>query len=121
MQMNRDDLMWLAGLCEGEAYFGARKDTGLPRISVEATDRDVVGRVATLIGGKVRARLQRSDRSAPTYVTEVGGQKAISVMTTLLPHMGARRSTKILKILYGYNVPLDDTRLHCPPGLEVAA
>ena len=116
--MNRDDLMWLAGLCEGEAYFGARADTGLPRLSIEATDRDVVGRAATLINGKVRARMQRNPRSRPTYVCEVSGEKAISVMQALLPHMGARRSSRIMEILFGYGVSLQSTALHAPPGVN---
>jgi hypothetical protein len=114
--MDKEDLIWLAGLCEGEAYFGARPN-GYPRMSVEATDRDVVGRCAMLMGGKVRARMQRNERSAPTYVTEVTGDKAIAVMEMLLPHMGARRSSKILEIMFGYKRTLQSTALHCPPGL----
>jgi hypothetical protein len=54
--MDRDDLMWLAGLCEGEAYFGARS-SGLPRMSIEATDRDVVGRAAMLMDGQGEASI----------------------------------------------------------------
>jgi hypothetical protein len=115
-QIEFSDLMWLAGLCEGEAYFGARPN-GYPRMSIEATDRDVVGRCAMLMGGKVRARLQRHANAAPTYVTEVTGDKALEVMQALLPHMGARRSSKILEIIYGYKRTLESTALHCPPGL----
>ncbi len=115
--MDRDDLMWLAGLLEGEGYFGARKDTGNPRLSIECTDRDVAGRAAMLMGGKLRARMQRNERCAPTYICEVTGPKAVSVMELLLPHMGARRSSKILQILFGYEHALESTALHCPPGL----
>jgi len=114
--MDRDDVMWLAGLLEGEAYFGARS-SGLPRMSIEATDRDVVGRAAMLMDGKVRARMQRHANAKPTYVCEVTGEKAVAVMKMLLPHMGARRSSKILEILFGYNESLDSTAMHCPPGL----
>jgi len=113
---DRDDLIWLAGLMEGEGWFGARP-SGLPRLSIEATDRDVVGRAAMLMDGKVRARLQRNPKARPTYVCEISGESAVEVMQALLPHMGARRSSKIMEILYGYGRRLESTAMHCPPGL----
>lgn len=114
--MDRDDLMWLAGLLEGEGYFGARA-TGNPRLSIECTDRDVAGRAAMLLDGKLRARMQRNERCAPTYICEVTGEKAALVMQQLLPHMGARRSSRIMEILFAYGAALKSTALHCPPGL----
>lgn len=116
--MDRDDLMWLAGLLEGEGWFGHRN--GYARLSLECTDRDVAGRAATLLHGNLRARLQRSDRSHPTYVVEVGGDKALTAMKALLPHMGARRSSRILEILFAAETPLESTALHRPPGLVPA-
>ena len=113
--MDRDDLMWLAGLLEGEGYFGIKGKS--PRLSIECTDRDVAGRAAMLLGGKLRARLPRNERSNATYVCEVGGEKAASAMAALLPHMGARRSSRIMDILYSSGRGLDSTALHCPPGL----
>ena len=118
MNIDRDDLMWLAGLAEGECWFGSRKDTGLPRLSLESVDRDICGRAATLLGGKVRARMQRNDRCQPTFVTEVSGTKAVDAMQMLLPHMGSRRSARIMQILYGYEVSLQSTAMHAPPGIQ---
>jgi len=112
---DRDDLIWLAGLLEGEGWFGSRP-SGLPRLSIEATDRDVVGRAAMLLEGKVRARLPRRLNTSPTYVCEVSGELAAEAMQALLPHMGARRSSRIMQILYGYGARLDSTEMHCPPG-----
>ncbi len=114
--MDRDDLMWFAGLCEGEAWFGVSQ-SGRARLSIEATDRDVVGRAAMLMRGSVRARLQRTDQARPTYICEVSGGKAVRMMKELLPHMGARRSSRILEILHSAGESLDSTGLHCPPGL----
>ena len=89
-------------------------------MSIEATDRDVVGRAAMLMRGNVRARLQRHDNARPTYICEVSGSKAVRVMKELLPHMGARRSSRILEILHTCGETLDSTELHCPPGLVPA-
>ena len=113
--MDRDDLMWLAGLLEGEGYFGIKGKN--PRLSIECTDRDVAGRAAMLMGGKLRARLPRNERSAATYICEVTGDKAVGTMQALLPHMGARRSSRIMEILFLSGRSLDSTALHCPPGL----
>jgi len=112
---DRDDLIWLAGLLEGEGWFGCRQ-SGYPRVSIEATDRDVVGRAAMLMEGTVRARMPRRVNTSPTYVCEVGGELAVEVMQALLPHMGARRSSRIMQILYGYGQRLESTEMHCPPG-----
>jgi hypothetical protein len=116
--IERDDLMWLAGLLEGEGYFGHKGKSA--RLSIECTDRDVAGRAAMLMRGKLRARLPRHERANPTYVCEVGGEKAVTVMQQLLPHMGARRSSRIMEILFAAGVPLESTALHCPPGLVAA-
>jgi hypothetical protein len=117
--MDRDDLMWLAGLLEGEGWFGSTP-SGYARLSLECTDRDVAGRAATLLGGNLRCRLQRNERSNPTYVVEVGGVKALSAMKALLPHMGARRSSRILEIIFAAAADLESSALHRPPGLALA-
>lgn len=95
--MSRDDLMWLAGLLEGEGSFDLHRGR-YPRIRLGMTDRDVVGRAATLMGGKVRLSLKPAPHKA-TWHTEVSGAKAVAIMRSILPFMGARRSAKIAEIL----------------------
>lgn len=96
-EMSRDDLMWLAGLLEGEACFDLHRGK-YPRIRLGMTDRDVVGRAATLLGGKVRLSLKPRPQAAMWHV-EVSGAKAVALMRRVLPFMGARRSAKIAEIL----------------------
>ena len=114
--IERDDLIWLAGLFEGEAWFGS-STTGNPRLSIECTDRDVAGRAAMMMGANLRARMPRNERSAPTYVAEISGDRAADLMETLLPFMGARRSSKIMEILYRHGRRLQNTRVHAPLGM----
>lgn len=101
--MNHDDTLWLAGLCEGEATFDMQKGR-YPRVRVGMTDRDTVGRVATLFGCKVRLSLKRAPHAAMWHA-EIQGPKAVAVMQAILPHMGARRSAKIAEILGHSGLP----------------
>lgn len=95
--MERDDLVWLAGLLEGEGTFDLHRGK-YPRIRVGMSDRDVIGRAATLLGAKVRLSLRPKPQSAMWHA-EISGAKAREVMELILPHMGARRSGKIATIL----------------------
>lgn len=118
---SREDVIWLAGLAEGEATFDlqARK---YPRFRVAMTDRDVVGRVATLVGCSIRVTLQPAPNK-PTWHAEIQGPGAVAVMEALLPHMGARRSSKIAEILSRHYLADGDRAraygkpLGRPPGL----
>lgn len=95
--MHDRDVYWLAGLLEGEGTFDLHRGK-YPRIRLGMTDRDVVGRAATLLGGKVRLSLKPAPAQAMWHV-EISGTKATEIMRAILPHMGARRSAKIATIL----------------------
>ena len=97
VNMSRDDLVWLAGLFEGEAAFDLHKGK-YPRIRLGMTDRDVVGRAATLMGANVRLSLKPAPVKAMWHA-EVSGAKALDLMLALLPLMGARRSGKIAEVI----------------------
>ena len=104
---NRDDLLWLAGLCEGEATFDSQRRK-YPRIRVAMTDRDTVGRVATLLGTSIRLTLKPKPNQA-IWTAELQGERAAVIMRQLLPHMGARRSAKIAEILAVHEARKDVT------------
>ncbi|WP_191480131.1 LAGLIDADG family homing endonuclease [Nocardioides ochotonae] len=95
--MSRDDLIWLAGLLEGEGSFDLHRGR-YPRVRLAMTDRDVVGRAATLLGGSVRLSLKPAPHRAMWHV-EVSGAKASAAMRAILPFMGARRSARIADVL----------------------
>ena len=94
---NALDLVWLAGLLEGEGAFDLHRER-YPRIRLGMTDRDVVERAAALIGSRVRLSLRPAPAQA-TWHTEVSGVRAAEVMRLLLPFMGTRRSGKIATVL----------------------
>lgn len=94
---NPGDVLWLAGLLEGEGTFDLHRGK-YPRVRVAMTDRDVVGRAATLIGSRVRLSMKPAPYQA-TWHAEVSGEKASAVMKAVLPFMGSRRSGKIASII----------------------
>ena len=94
---DHDDLLWLAGLLEGEGTFDAHRGR-YPRIRLAMTDRDVVGRAASLMDTGVRLSLREAPAS-PTWHAELSGARAAAIMAELLPHMGARRSQRIAEVL----------------------
>lgn len=97
---DHDDLVWLSGLLEGEGTFDLHRGK-YPRIRLGMTDRDVVGRAASLMGARIRMSIPL-DHSKTMFHTEISGARAAAIMRTLLPYMGARRSGKIGQILGGY-------------------
>lgn len=117
-----DDLVWLAGILEGEGTFDLHRGR-YPRIRVGMTDRDVVGRVATLMRSRIRMSISTVGYKA-SYHAEISGDRAAAIMWDLIPYMGARRTSKIADVL-GARAGLltDDTSslpgpcLVRPPGL----
>lgn len=97
------DLIWLAGLLEGEGTFDLHKGR-YPRIRVGMTDRDVVGRAASLMDSKIRLALHPAPVQ-PTWHAEISGARAASIMRLLLPHMGTRRSQRIATVLGAVEFP----------------
>lgn len=97
---------WVAGLLEGEGCFVLSKRTDKPNtfiraIHCEMTDEDVIRKLAALTGvGPVTLRLNTSGRRdtrkrKPTWIWSVQNKVDIkSVLTYVIPHLGARRKAK---------------------------
>lgn len=121
--MNHEDIIWLSGLLEGEGCFDLHRQK-YPRIRLGMSDRDVVGRAATLMGSRVRLSLRPAPQSAMWH-TEISGERAITIMKLILPHMGSRRSGKIATILGHATLAITShgapgPRIVRPPALPAA-
>ncbi|WGH21383.1 LAGLIDADG endonuclease [Arthrobacter phage Emotion] len=114
---DRDDLLWLAGLLEGEGSFDAHRGK-YPRIRLAMTDRDIVGRAASLMDTKLRLSLHPAPNKA-TWHSEISGGRAAAIMREILPFMGARRSSKIAEILGTVAFPADCAKNASTPGPAV--
>ncbi len=96
---HEQEILWLAGLLEGEATFAYRKGHGI-YISLAMTDEDIVKRVANIWGIKsIRKVTPKHTNWSDFYVVRIFGDKAVSIMKQILPFMGMRRSAKIEEVL----------------------
>lgn len=99
------DIAWLAGILEGEASFMLKNGNSI--IQVQMTDKDVMDRVAALLGTNVSSYVRKPKGKAsylPVFWLAVHGTKAIGWMMTLYALMGERRRAKILHILDHWKV-----------------
>lgn len=93
------DILWLAGLLEGEGCFNLNgSKEGSARIHLCMTDRDVVERAAVLLGTDVKMYKHALNRKQP-FQCSIYGAKAAAWMMTLYTLMGSRRKARIREVL----------------------
>jgi hypothetical protein len=103
---NREDIIWAAGLFEGEGtiLLGAPKTYAQVRLGM--TDRDVVERFARIMGFGAIATYQgvngvRGPRK-PLILWRAGGyEKTQALVAAFWPWMGTRRRAQAVKALRG--------------------
>ena len=113
----------MAGLLEGEAYFGRRAP--YPKdlvIVISMTDRDVIGWVAGHWGVIPWLEPLRQERRR-LYRATVCSRKAAQWMMTIFPLMGERRKAKIAALLAEWRKPnrpspadINRVKTECPRG-----
>jgi len=98
---NTHIIPWLAGLLEGEGFFGI----GYPSrpnqasISLEMTDEDVISKVAELWNVQYCKPKVRNKKWQQTYKLQIRGQRAIKWMEDIYPYMSIRRKERIDNII----------------------
>ncbi|MFN8372332.1 MAG: hypothetical protein U0694_05570 [Anaerolineae bacterium] len=105
MNLDNPTLYWIAGLLEGEGYFGLasyRGTNSTPNIAINMTDVDVIARVASIWGVQpVKVHAQQIHWH-DTYLARLRGAKADQFMHLIFPMMGQRRQAQIKSVLQAY-------------------
>lgn len=103
-EISSHELHWLAGLLEGEGSFlrGPPSAPGLPVLSLQMTDEDVVARVARMFGRKTGSWKSANARWQRTFIARVNGAKAVAWMRAVRPLMGRRRQGQIDEAIASY-------------------
>nr|YP_010835622.1 hypothetical protein NQY40_pgp021 [Ulva meridionalis]WFS80090.1 hypothetical protein [Ulva meridionalis] len=99
LNISEIEIAWLAGLFEGEAYFGLDKRSKkrylnstsppAPFIKIAMTDEDIIYRVAKLLNKKyyIPSRLTKTGKKV--FVCYIGDRKTlIYLLPKILPYMG---------------------------------
>lgn len=108
--MTELELLWIAGLLEGEGSFitGGPTQPNRAIINLSMTDEDVVRRAAKLMGGTVNGPYPGSkSHYKPSWLARLCGRPAIVLMERLHPHMGLRRQGQISGVLAAYQDKTD--------------
>lgn len=95
---------WLAGIIDGEGCLDAPR--GNPRIRIKMSDLDVVLRAANLMGARTHPEIVEGRK--PLLVAQITGAPAVSVLGSVLPYLGARRSMKATELILGYEAKQGD-------------
>ncbi|MBX0327933.1 hypothetical protein K2Z83_09625 [Oscillochloris sp. ZM17-4] len=99
---------WLAGLLEGEAYFGLHptsKHNVTPIVELNTVDHDVILRVQGILRDRyaisvnLHTRPPRQEGYQPQYHLACYGDAARAVMADIEPLMGTRRRQRIAELL----------------------
>lgn len=90
---------WVAGLLEGEGYFGHRRNGDLI-IQIVMTDGDVIKRLHKVLGLGPTFKQRQLPSGKTAFVWNLTKQAdCAGLMMTLLPMMGERRQAKIIECL----------------------
>ena len=89
--IRRDDIIWLAGLLEGEGCFHLIKGK-YPIITVNMTAEDTINKVSDMWDRRVIHR-------GNIWITQVCGAHAVAWMMTLFPFLGRCRKDTIISII----------------------
>lgn len=94
------DITWVAGILEGEGYFGFRNS---PTIRLSMTDKDTVEKIKNLMARNRIVYKFRSPSENPKhgqkYTFSIHGTTAIQWMMTIYSLMSIRRKAKIREII----------------------
>lgn len=102
--LKKEDLLWLAGLLEGEGSFlrPTPSRPNSPMVALHMNDEDVVCRTANLFKMSCISVLPAGWNPKTSYATHIRGRSAVGLMWQLFPHMGLRRRAQILRAIKNY-------------------
>jgi hypothetical protein len=99
-----EDVLWAAGLFEGEGWISGTYTKGrwYPRVGVQMCDEDVVRHFHGIIGaGRVNGpyRARGKPHYKPQWQWQATGQEARRVIHRLLPYLGSRRQLRAMEVM----------------------
>jgi hypothetical protein len=97
--MNEVDIAWAAGVLEGEGSFVFR-NTNSCAVTCQMTDLDILEKLQKIFGGKIYSTKKREVHWKDAWHWSIATSKdAVACMRAILPHMGNRRTKKILECI----------------------
>ena len=95
MIIDKKELMWLAGIVDGDGCFYLNKK--VPILQISMIDEDVIKKVSMLLNSSINSLSERHNYKK-VFSTRIAGKKAVCYMKLLRPYVSLRRQSKIDEI-----------------------
>lgn len=106
LNLKENEIAWIAGLLEGEGYFGIDKRSSkryqhstsppAPFIKISMVDQDIIERLSKLLDKDYFIPKRKTVSNKTVYTLHIGEkEKVLFVLQKILPYMGVRRSERI--------------------------
>nr|YP_009184896.1 putative LAGLIDADG homing endonuclease [Jenufa minuta]ALO63018.1 putative LAGLIDADG homing endonuclease [Jenufa minuta] len=110
LNLKEIEIAWIAGLFEGEAYFGldtrSKKRYKVssapvaPFIKISMVDQDVIGKVAKLLNKSYFVPSRKIVTKKTVYTLHIGDRATLSYLfPRIFPHLGRRRQETAQKCM----------------------
>ena len=110
LNLTETDVAWIAGLLEGEGYFGidnrskdryeVSKTPPAPFIKVSMVDEDIIQRLSKLLDKSYFSPSRKTVQGKQVYTLHIGEkEKVLSILQKILPYMGVRRAERITECI----------------------
>jgi hypothetical protein len=110
LDLTETDVAWIAGLLEGEGYFGidnrskdryeTSKTPPSPFIKVSMVDEDIIQRLSRLLDKPYFSPSRKTVTGKQVYTLHIGEkEKVLSILQQILPYMGVRRGERITECI----------------------
>ena len=110
LNLTETDIAWIAGLLEGEGYFGIdnrSKDRyefsntpPAPFIKVSMVDEDIIQRLSKLLDKSYFSPSRKTVKDKQVYTLHIGEkEKVLFILHKILPYMGVRRAERITECI----------------------
>jgi len=93
---------WIAGVLEGEGYFGIKHGRKTLVIMCQMTDLDVLQRIQVRFGGGISLTKKRKEHHKESWSWFVHGEAAYLAILSIYDLMSVRRKAKIDESLAVY-------------------
>lgn len=100
--MKETDKAYIAGLLDGEAYIGIKRNTTLrngrinpgyqERIQVRMVDEQVIKFLAEILGGSYHKQKPSAVNGRPLYCFHASDKMAVNILRTILPYLRVKRT-----------------------------
>lgn len=109
----RENLAWCAGIIEGEGSIALQRGY-MPHIAVEMSDRDIIERLADILGAGVissRTRVVAAGPRKPLYRLMICPREEVqAILAALYEWLGERRRERVIEVLTARNTHIDGRR-----------